>query len=102
MDSQCDFDMPFTPYYLGPCLVIWLPLKKVMHMPTFVLATVVLDVEPLSVLLLGLNYPLHGFIHTFFTAFLVGAGLGCLMLTVEPFLTESIECCFWNPPRKLR
>jgi hypothetical protein len=71
--------MPFTPFHLGPALAIGLPSKKYMHTPTFILANVVLDVEPLMVLVFGLNYPLHGYLHTIALAVVVGALLSIAM-----------------------
>ena len=77
--------MPFTPYHFGPALGFGLPLRKFMHAPTFILANVIVDVEPLLVLFLGLRYPLHGYLHTFLLAFLVGLALGYVMFLLERF-----------------
>ena len=77
--------MPFTPYHLGPALGFGLPLRKYVHTPTFILANVIVDVEPFLVLFLGLRYPLHGFLHTFFLAFFVGLALGYAMFLLERF-----------------
>ena len=49
-----------------------LPFKKYIDIPTFVLANVVVDFEPLAVILLHLNYPHHGFCHTFLIGGIVG------------------------------
>lgn len=78
--------MPFTPFHLGPALVIGLPLKKYMHAPTFILANVILDVEPFLVLSFGLNYPLHGYLHTFILALLIGIAFGYVMVFLEKYL----------------
>jgi hypothetical protein len=75
--------MPFTPLHLGPALCLGLPLRSYIHAPTFILANVLLDVEPLIVLLLGLNYPLHGYLHTFASAIGVGLAFGFLMFLLE-------------------
>ena len=64
--------MPFTMFHLGPALAIGLPLRNV-HVPTFIVANVILDVEPLLVIFFGLNYPLHGYMHTLLLAFMVGS-----------------------------
>jgi len=77
--------MPFTPYHFGPALGFGLPLRKYMHSPTFILANVIVDVEPFLVLFLGLRYPLHGFLHTFFLAFFVGLALVFAMFLLERF-----------------
>jgi len=56
--------MPFTPYHFGPSACIALPLRKYIDIPVFILANVVIDLEPLTVMVFGLNYPLHGYFHT--------------------------------------
>jgi membrane-bound metal-dependent hydrolase YbcI (DUF457 family) len=66
--------MPFTPFHFGPHGTLALPLQRYIDLPVFVLANVVVDIEPLTVFVLNLHYPLHGFCHTF----LVGGALGVL------------------------
>jgi membrane-bound metal-dependent hydrolase YbcI (DUF457 family) len=75
--------LPFTPLHLGPALAFGLPLQKYLHAPTFILANVILDIEPLLVMIFGLNYPLHGYAHTFLSAVIVGLLLGCVMFLIE-------------------
>ena len=75
--------MPFTPFHLGPALCLGLPLREYIHTPTFILANVILDIEPFLVLILGLEYPLHGYFHTFLLAFFVGIALGYTMQLLE-------------------
>jgi membrane-bound metal-dependent hydrolase YbcI (DUF457 family) len=64
--------MPFTPYHFGPAALIVLPLKKWIDIPVFVLANVVVDFEPLAVMVFQLNYPLHGYFHAFLFGGIVG------------------------------
>jgi hypothetical protein len=78
--------MPFTPFHFGPAIGFGLPLRKFLHVPTFLVANVIVDVEPLLVLVLGLNYPLHGYFHTFIFASLTGLALGLLMFSIDRFL----------------
>ena len=77
--------MPFTPFHLGPALCLGLPFRKYIHTPTFILANVIVDVEPFLVLILGLypSYRLHGYAHTFVAAFVVGPALGYIMFLFE-------------------
>jgi membrane-bound metal-dependent hydrolase YbcI (DUF457 family) len=49
---------------VGPALLIGFLLYPFLDVPTFVIANVVLDVEPLLVILLGLPQPLHGPFHS--------------------------------------
>jgi membrane-bound metal-dependent hydrolase YbcI (DUF457 family) len=78
--------MPFTPFHLGPALVLGLPLRKWLHVPTFIVANVILDVEPFLVLLYGFNYPLHGYLHTFLLSFVAGVLLGYAAFILERFV----------------
>ena len=64
--------MPLTPFHFGPSAAITFPLHRELDPPTFVLVNVAVDLEPLAVILLRLNYPLHGYAHTFVGATLVG------------------------------
>jgi len=75
--------MPFTPFHLGPALGLGLPLRKYMHAPTFILANVVVDVEPFLVLFLGLRYPLHGYLHTYILALALGLVIGYVIFLLE-------------------
>jgi len=77
--------VPFTPFHIGPALGLGIPFRKYMHMPTFMVANVIVDVEPFFVLFLGLGYPLHSYLHTFIVAFSVGLALGYFMFLLERF-----------------
>ncbi len=57
--------MPFTPFHFGPGLLFGLLLLSYIDFPTFLLANVIVDIEPILVLSLKLNYPLHGILHSF-------------------------------------
>jgi len=78
--------MPFTPFHLGPGFGLGLPLRKYLHAPTFILANVIIDVEPFLVLVFDLNYPLHGYLHTFLLAIPTGLAFGYVMYLLERFL----------------
>jgi len=93
--------MPFTPFHLGPAFAVGLPFRKYLHAPTFILANVILDVEPFLVLLLGLRYPLHGYFHTFLLALFVGLGLGYTMFLLEKFLHRFYRGLLLEPNGKL-
>jgi membrane-bound metal-dependent hydrolase YbcI (DUF457 family) len=69
--------MPFTPFHLGPALLLGLLLLRFIDFPTFLIANVIVDVEPLLVLVFGLDYPLHGFFHSF-----LGGAIVALVLTL--------------------
>jgi len=89
--------MPFTPFHLGPALGFGLPLRKYVHAPTFMLASVIVDVEPFLVFLFGLRYPLHGYQHTFFLAFFMGLLVGPSMFLLERFLHPLYRLLLLEP-----
>jgi hypothetical protein len=89
--------MPFTPFHLGPALSLGLPLRKYIHAPTFIVANVAVDIEPLLVLLLRLNYPLHGYLHTFLLSFFFGLAIGFAMFHLEKFLHPLYKTLLLTP-----
>jgi len=82
--------MPFTLYHLGPAILVGLILFPLLDLPTFVVANIIIDLEPLLVLLLGLRFPLHGPLHSLTLGALAAAGLTLVMPglsnLVKPFL----------------
>ena len=57
--------MPFTPFHLGPGLGVGMLFSKYFDIAALLAASVAVDIEPFLVLLFKLNYPLHGFFHSF-------------------------------------
>jgi len=78
--------MPLTPLHLGPALAFGLPLRKWLHIPTLLLVSIAIDVEPLIVLVLNLDYPLHGYLHTLLFAIPYGVAISYTMMYIEKFL----------------
>jgi len=86
--------MPFTPLHLGPAIVFGYPLRRKIHWPTFIVANVLVDVEPLLVftgVLMAGGYPLHGYLHTFLASLVVGSALGYAMFRLNRFLRGLFE-----------
>ncbi|MCJ7613930.1 hydrolase, partial [Candidatus Bathyarchaeota archaeon] len=75
--------MPFTPYHPGPGLFVGLLFLGFIDFPTFLVASVIVDVEPLLVLAFNLNYPLHGFFHSFLGGTLVAVPLALAMYKIR-------------------
>ena len=71
--------MPFTPFHLGPGLLFGLLFLGYIDFPTFLLASVIVDVEPFLVLYFNLQYPLHGFLHSFLGGTLIAFPLAIVM-----------------------
>ncbi len=63
--------MPFTPYHFGPGLFLGVVLLPFVDLSTIIIASVILDLEPLVALMLNLPIPLHGFFHTYLGATIV-------------------------------
>ncbi len=82
--------MPFTPFHLGPGLLFGLLLFRYLDFSAFLIANVVVDLEPFLVLAFGLQYPLHGLFHS-----LMGASLVALVLPVAlPRVSGYYELLF--------
>jgi len=83
--------MPFTPFHLGPGLLFGLLLLSYVDLPTFLVASVIVDIEPFLVLTLDLNYPLHGFLHSFLggtlLAFIIAAAMSNVRSALSPLMS---------------
>jgi membrane-bound metal-dependent hydrolase YbcI (DUF457 family) len=83
--------MPLTPFHLGPGLLIGLLLLSYIDFPTFLVASVIVDVEPIIVLIFDLGCPLHGFFHSFLggtiVAFLLAAVMSKVRKSLSPLLS---------------
>lgn len=66
-------------------MLIGLLLFEFLDFPTFLIANVIVDLEPFLVILLGLDYPLHGFFHSF-----VGGTIVAVALAVVMFKSSNI------------
>jgi len=77
--------MPFTPFHLGPAFFFGLLFLDYFHFLTFVIANVIVDIEPLIVIMFGLNYPLHGVLHSFISCFLLGVVLSVFMFLLYSY-----------------
>jgi membrane-bound metal-dependent hydrolase YbcI (DUF457 family) len=83
--------VPFTPFHLGPGLLFGLLFFSCVDLPTFLVASVVIDIEPLLVLYLNLDYPVHGYLHTFLggtiVAFLLALAMSRMRGTLSPLMS---------------
>lgn len=84
--------MPFTPLHLGPALILGYFLKSRIHWPTLIVTSVVVDLEPLLVILLDLsNYPIHGYLHTFASAVFLGSLASLIMWLLRNHLNNLLK-----------
>ncbi len=75
--------MPLSPFHFGPALFFGLLLFSFIHLPAFLIANVVVDFEPFLVLLLRLDYPVHGFFHSFLGGSIIAVILSLVMLKID-------------------
>ncbi len=76
--------MPLTPFHLGPGLLIGLLLFSWLHLPTFLLANMLPDLEPLAALTVCADCELHGFWHS-----LAGASILAAVLSIGVILARK-------------
>jgi len=82
--------MPFTPFHFGPHACVSLPFCKRLDVFTFICANVAVDLEPLAVMLLKLDYPMHGYCHTFLGASVVGCVLALCLYPFRKVIQEIL------------
>lgn len=83
--------MPFTPYHLGPGILLSMLLFPFIDLSTVVVASVILDLEPFVVLLLNLPLPLHGFFHTYLGATIVAFLLTFVIWPFRGYLNKIVS-----------
>jgi hypothetical protein len=82
--------MPFTPIHFGPNILLGLPLYRRVDFVALVLVSVVVDIEPLVVMLLDLDYPLHGYCHTLLIGSLIGLLVGLILYAFRTTVTKIL------------
>lgn len=83
--------MPFTPYHFGPGLFIGLLFLSFLDFPTFLIASAIVDVEPLLVIVFNLDYPLHGFFHSFLGGTIAALILAGFMMLIRKYFTPIMS-----------
>jgi len=59
--------LPFTPFHLGPALLLGMMFLTTFNLPTVLISSVIPDLEPFLILYFNIpGYPLHGFFHSYF------------------------------------
>ena len=83
--------MPFTPYHFGPALLIGVLLFPFIDFATVIVASVILDLEPLAVIFFNLPGPLHAFFHTYLGATIVAIVLSICIYPFRKYLNEIVS-----------
>ncbi|MCK4781535.1 DUF4184 family protein [Candidatus Parcubacteria bacterium] len=68
--------MPVTPFHLGPGIFFGTIFFKFFNFFAFLLGNVILDLEPLFIIIFKMGYPYHRFFHTF-----LGGLIGALVIS---------------------
>jgi hypothetical protein len=94
-DSEYSFKapMPITPLHFGISTLVALPLYRRVDVLLFLFANVVIDLEPLLVMVLDLNYPLHGYAHTFLGATLLAIISSQILYAGRAWLVPIYRWC---------
>ena len=79
--------MPFTPYHMGPGLLVKAILRGSFSLMVFGWTQVLMDVQPLVAMVTGRG-GLHGFTHTYPGAILIGAAAA---VTGKPLIEWSLS-----------
>jgi len=83
--------MPFTALHIGPALLVALILYPLLDTPTMLVSSIVLDIEPLMVILLGLPQPLHGAYHSLTVGTAIGVAVAVFMYLVRVYTSRHME-----------
>ncbi|MCS7120892.1 MAG: hypothetical protein RMJ07_01540 [Nitrososphaerota archaeon] len=82
--------MPFTTYHLGLAFLIGYFLRRRLNWFALILSSVIIVLEPLIVMVMGLDYPVHRLLHTFLGSILVGALVGFVVYSFREYLTPIL------------
>jgi hypothetical protein len=80
--------MPATPYHFLPHSAIALAFNRFIDWPTFLLANIFIDIQPLLVLTGVMGGPLHGLTHTYLFGAFIGAMAGICSYPFLPIYTR--------------
>ena len=94
--------MPFTPYHFGPGLLLGVVLFPFLDFSTVMVACVILDIEPLTILMLQLPFQFHGFFHTYLGATIVACLLSLVIYPLRRYLNELVSIFGLNQESSFR
>ena len=83
--------MPFTALHLGPALLVALLVYPLLDTPTLLVASIVIDLEPLLVILLSLPQPLHGTYHSLTVSTPIGVAIAVFMYLMRGVTSRYME-----------
>ena len=77
--------MPFTPFHWGPALFLGLLLFPILDVPSFLIASVAVDIEPFYLMFQDSPY-LHGFFHSYLGASIIGVLVALIVYALRNVL----------------
>lgn len=80
--------MPFTPFHIGPVFLLGMLFTGTLYMPALLAGCVVLDFEPLSVILFNLPYLRHGHAHNFLIGTIVAIVLALIIYAMRGWIGD--------------
>ncbi|MFC7139361.1 hypothetical protein ACFQMA_05850 [Halosimplex aquaticum] len=83
--------MPFTPFHLGPALLIGVLCLRWLDLPTFLAASVLVDARTTLVFFGYLDGPLHGPLHTLLGATVLAGVLTAAAAPLRPSLDPVLD-----------
>lgn len=79
--------MPFTPFHLGPALLLGVLLYRWVDLPTLLVSSIIIDIRAALVVYGPLESPIHGIL----TTFAGGTVIAILVTTVISSFPNSID-----------
>lgn len=83
--------MPFTPFHLGPALLLGVLCLGWLDFPTFLVVSVLVDCRATLVFFGVLDGPLHGPLHTVLGAAILAGLLTAVVVPVRPYVVPVLE-----------
>jgi len=83
--------MPYTPYHFGPGLFLGVVLFPYIDFSTVMVASVILDIEPATILMLQLPFQFHGFFHTYLGATIIACILSVVFYPLRRHLNKLVS-----------
>lgn len=82
--------MPFTPFHLGPALLVGLLCYRWLDLPTLLAASIAVDVRATLVFFGLLGRPIHGPVHTLVGATALGLTIAVVWYSLRPHFTPVL------------
>jgi membrane-bound metal-dependent hydrolase YbcI (DUF457 family) len=90
--------MPLTPFHLGPGLFFGISLSKHLEIFSFLIGSVILDIEPAVNIFIFKKYPWHGFFHSIWGAIIAALVVAVLFKIFENQIKEKLKKVHFQRP----